>query len=74
MEFAEQMQHHNKSSLSAGGGVIVLIEGSCIAHILHRELESHFATKSLIPNLYSVAFSCSLPGVVEAIAQTVKDV
>jgi len=73
LKYAAQIQAHNISSLACGGGVALLVEGSCIGHIVHRELEHHFATKSLIPNLYSTAFSCSLPGSYEAIIKAVKE-
>jgi hypothetical protein len=73
LKYATLILEHNRESLKRGGGVIILVEGSCLAHVLHREIESFFANKSMIGNLYATAFSCSLPGVCESISQAVKD-
>jgi hypothetical protein len=43
-------------------GRIIIVDGQCSAHILHRELEAVFSTVQLIPRLYATAFSCSMAG------------
>ena len=60
-EVAERILEHNSSAAQRGLGIIILINGHCAAHILHREIEHSFGAKSLIPKLYSVAYACSLP-------------
>ena len=73
LEYARQAEQHNILSLRTGGGVVIILQGQCIAHVLHREIEAQFSSKSLIPSLYSVAFSCMLPGVVEAIGRHTQE-
>jgi hypothetical protein len=53
--------------------VILLLDGQCAAHIIHREIESTFKTKELIPNLYATAFACSLPGVYSQVEKRVRE-
>ena len=55
-------KQHNEGAVQAGQGVVLLIQGDCAAHIVHREVEGHFKTQELIPRLYNTAWSSSLPG------------
>ena len=43
-------KQHNEGSLRAGQGVVLFIEGQRAAHVIHREIEGHFASKELSPH------------------------
>ena len=43
-------KHHNEGALRAGQGVVVFIDVQCAAHVIHREIEGHFASKELSPH------------------------
>lgn len=58
-EVARRANAHN-ANRCALDGVLVFIDGQCVAHIIHREIESAFALKLLVPNLYATCFCCSL--------------
>ena len=44
-------KQHNEAAFRTGQGVALFIDGQCAAHTIHREIESHFATKELPPYL-----------------------
>jgi hypothetical protein len=67
MEFARRLAEHNRFAVRDGRAVALLVDGPCCAHILHREVEKSFGLHRLIPKLYNTAWSCSLPGVFQAI-------
>ncbi len=60
-EVARRILAHNEIAESIGHGVVLLFDGHCASHVLHREIESCFGTKTLIPKLHAVAYSTSLP-------------
>ena len=71
-EVARRIGQHNAQAKAIGAGVVILLNGQCISHILHREIEHCFGTRTLIPKLYSVAFSCSLPANFSRLATAVQ--
>ena len=64
MEKWRQVEPHNRAALlpESCSGVIMLIDGQCIGHIVHREIEKESEADLLIPRLYNAAWCCSLPG------------
>jgi hypothetical protein len=53
---------------------MLIIDGACVAHILHRETVNQFATNRLIPKLHATAFACSLPGVYAKVHKVVRSI
>jgi hypothetical protein len=74
MEYARITADHNRFAVRDGRAVILLVDGPCCAHILHREVEKSFGLHRLIPKLYNTAWSCSLPGVFQAVHSALKRV
>lgn len=73
-EIAYRFRQHNKVAVQINGGVILCIDGQCIAHILHRELEAAFRSKELIGRLYATAFSCSVAGISNNVLETLQSI
>jgi hypothetical protein len=71
-EYARRIQAHNFIADSIGAGVILLMDGPCVAHVLHREVEHAFDTHKLIPRLYATAWSVSLPSVYSHIVSSLQ--
>jgi hypothetical protein len=71
-EYAERARVHNQQAIKNGQGVVLLLDGACAAHIIHREIESQFSTQTLIPKLHATAFAISLPGVFASVAKCVQ--
>ena len=74
MAIANLIITHNLEAVELGHGFILLLDSQCIAHILHREIESIFSTKSLIGKLYATSFSVSLPGSFASIYTAIRDI
>lgn len=68
---------HNERALDNNGGVVLLIDAACNAHIIHGIVEKTFALPKLIPKLYSVAFTLSvvkhLPPIFRALQKIVDE-
>lgn len=69
MEFVRRVCEHNLQASKPGSGLgfILFLDGICISHLIHREIEQTFASNLLIPKLYATAFSCNLPNMQAAI-------
>jgi hypothetical protein len=67
-ELARRATEYNQAR-SAHEGCIILVDGQCAAHVLHREIESAFSTVQLIPKLYATAFSISMAGTFARVVQ-----
>ena len=63
LEFARRAHEHNLQASKPGScmGFILFLDGVCLSHVIHREIEMTFASNLLIPKLYATAFSCNLP-------------
>jgi hypothetical protein len=76
-EYSRRIRAHNLIADSIGAVVILLVDGPCVAHVLHREVEAAFDTHKLIPRLYSTAWSVSLPSfysnIISALHRIVED-
>ena len=73
-EYARRAAAHNKSVCDQGGGLILVIDGQCAAHVLHREVEKCFALGELIPHLYKTAWCCGLPGMHKCLAAALRKI
>jgi len=73
-EYARRAALHNKSARDGACGVILLVDGQCAAHILHREVEKCFSLRELIPRLYKTAWSCGLPGMHQCLAAALQKI
>ncbi|CAK0890276.1 unnamed protein product, partial [Prorocentrum cordatum] len=78
-EFVRRAQIHNACAQRSRGvlGMIILVDGHCAAHVIHREVEHVFRLKELIPSLFAVSFTCGLPGaaaeIKSALARIVRE-
>ena len=76
---AERMLSHNASVLlrTQGQDVIILIDSQCVGHILHTIAEKVFSHTTLMPNLHSTAWLCTMPGtyaeMMRALEQIVRE-
>ena len=62
MEYMKRIQDQNQLALDNGNGMLVLVDGHCVAHVLHREVEHIVSSKDLICRMFNVAVSIGLPG------------
>ncbi|CAK0894137.1 unnamed protein product [Prorocentrum cordatum] len=74
MEVALRASVHNRWALLSDQGVIVLFDGQCISHIVHREVESTFMVYDIITKLYAVAFCASLSNMAATVKAALHDV
>lgn len=63
-------EHNRREDVS---GYVMLLSIDCGSHVLHREIEAAFSTHELIPFLYSVSFSLSLPDAYSSVARHLED-
>lgn len=54
--------------------MILVLDGQCAAHIMHREVERCFGSKQLIPKLYATAWSCSLPSTYNEVIAAIESI
>lgn len=74
LEVAHRLRAHNRFAGLLGYGRVLFVDGQCVAHALHREVEAAFNTKQLIPKMYAVAWCSSLPGVFASIMSALRAV
>lgn len=63
---------HNASAVDGGCGMILFLDTPCLAHIVHRVIESTFRLNKLIPCLHSTAFTCSSPANLRLLARHLR--
>ena len=79
LEFVRRAQAHNSCAQRSRGalGMIIVVDGHCAAHVMHREVEHVFRQKELIPSLFAVSFACGLQGataeIMSAVARIVRE-
>ena len=71
-EVAYRFRLHNEQAGYVRGGVVLLVDGQCVAHVLHRETASAFQAKQLIGRLHATAFSCSMPWVANSVFEALQ--
>ena len=54
--------------------VLVLLDSPCIAHIIHRMVETCFNPKLLIPRMHAVAYTCNQHANMNKFAYCMKDI
>ena len=74
-EMQDRCQAHNIAAAPASvacrslwsAGVMLMLDGQCVAHVLHREIEHIFNTKELIAKLFATAFCSGLTGMAKLV-------
>lgn len=73
-EVARRVLEHNRQASQMHCSVVLLFDGHCVGHVLHREIEHCFCTRKLIPKLHACAFSCSLPANYSRILKSLRSI
>ena len=58
----DQLSQHNQASLRRGGGVAIMLDAPCLAHILATIASTTFDKPHMLPRLHSVAFTLNDSG------------